>query len=46
MADIFARSILCSPISLLDILILRIWFHMPYPALTGSHIFSKNFLGV
>jgi hypothetical protein len=45
MADISARSMFCSPISLLDIFILRSGFQMPYPALLGSHMFSKSFLG-
>jgi hypothetical protein len=45
MADISARSMFCSPISLLDIFILRSRFQMPYPALTGSHMFSESFLG-
>jgi hypothetical protein len=33
MADIFARSMFCSPISFLDIF------------LAGSHMFSESFLG-
>jgi hypothetical protein len=42
MADISALSMFCSPISLLDIFILRSGFHMPYPALAGSHMFSES----
>jgi hypothetical protein len=45
MADISARSMFCSPISLLDIFILRNGFQMPYPALASSHMFSESFLG-
>jgi hypothetical protein len=43
-ADISALSIFCSPISLLDIFILRSGFQMPYLALAGFHIFSESFL--
>jgi hypothetical protein len=45
MADISARSLFCSPISLLDIFILRSRFQMPYPALVGSRMFLESFLG-
>jgi hypothetical protein len=45
MVDISTRSMFCSPISLLDIFILRSGFQMPYPALAGSHIFSESFSG-
>jgi hypothetical protein len=45
MADISARSMFFSLISLLDIFILRSGFQMPYPALAGSHMFSESFLG-
>jgi hypothetical protein len=45
MADISARSIFCSPISLLEMFILRSGFQMPYPVLAGFHIFSESFLG-
>jgi hypothetical protein len=44
MADISARSMFCSLISLLDIFILRSEFQMPYPVLAGSHMFSESFL--
>jgi hypothetical protein len=43
-ADISALSMFCSPISLLDIFILRSGFQMPYPTLAGSHMFSESFL--
>jgi hypothetical protein len=43
MADISTVSMFCSPISLLDIFILRSGFHMPYPALAGSHMFRRVF---
>jgi hypothetical protein len=43
MADISALSMFCTPISLHAIFILRSGFHMPYPALAGSHIFSESF---
>jgi hypothetical protein len=36
MANISARNMFCSPISLLDIFILRNGFQMPYPTLAGS----------
>jgi hypothetical protein len=45
MADIFALSMFGSPISLLDIFILRSGFHMPYLALASSHMFLESFLG-
>jgi hypothetical protein len=45
MVDISALSMFCSPISLFDIYIFRIGFHMPYPALASSHMFSASFLG-
>ena len=45
MAYIYARSMFYSPISLLDIFILRSGFQMPYPALVGSYMFSESFLG-
>jgi hypothetical protein len=45
MADISALSMFCSPISLLDIFILRSGLQIPYPALAGSHMFSESFLG-
>jgi hypothetical protein len=45
MADISTLSMFCSPISLLDIFILRSGFQMPYPALVGFQMFSESFLG-
>jgi hypothetical protein len=45
MADISAWSMFCSPISLLDISILRNGFQMLYLALAGSHMFLESFLG-
>jgi hypothetical protein len=45
MADISTLSMFCSPISLFDIFIFRSGFHMPYPALASSHMFSASFLG-
>jgi hypothetical protein len=45
MADICARSMFCSPSSLLDIFILRSGFEMPYPAFIGFHMFLESFLG-
>jgi hypothetical protein len=44
MADISTLSMFCSPITLLAIFILRSGFQMPYPTLTGSHMFSESFL--
>jgi hypothetical protein len=38
MVLISAWSIFCRPISLWGIFILNNRFHMPYPALAGSHI--------
>jgi hypothetical protein len=38
MAVISPLNMFCSPISLLDIFILRSGFQMPYPALAGSHM--------
>jgi hypothetical protein len=35
-ADILARNIFCRPISLWGRFILRVGFHMPYPACAGS----------
>jgi hypothetical protein len=45
MADISALSMFCSPISLLDMFILRSGFQMSYLALVGSHMFSESFFG-
>ena len=45
MGGISTLSIFYSPISLLNIFILRNGFQMPYPVLTGSHMFLESFLG-
>ena len=37
-ADISARSMFCSPISLWGRFIFSRGFHMPYPACAGSHV--------
>jgi hypothetical protein len=45
MAVISARSMFCRPMSLWGMFILNNRFHMPYPALAGSHISLVSCLG-